>query len=280
MSLSGARGGRRVRWSIVLLVALAIVLDAPILWTALAASGIATDAGRFPPPLSVAPTLDHLAEVGVEAPSFWIQLATSALVATLSAALALVVGFLAGYALARSGGRDHHRLRQGFLILATVPVMAYVLPLGELMRRAGLSDSIAGLALAQAAVTAPLAIYVLSSFLVQLPVDCEEAAWLDGASPLRVITRVVFPMSAETLASVLVVLFALNWNQLLIPLVVAGASVKTVPVAMVDFFTFERELDWPTAAAALVASLVPLLLIVALFHRSLDRFDLWERAAA
>jgi ABC-type glycerol-3-phosphate transport system permease component len=61
---------------------------------------------------------------------------------------------------------------------------------------------------------------------------------------------------------------------LLVPLVLTSGEIKTVPVAMSDFFTFERELDWPTAAAALILSLLPVAVLVAVFHRVLDRFAL------
>lgn len=260
------------------LVALAVVLIAPVAWTFLAALGITGDAGRRPAMLNLTPTLDHVAEVGVEAPAFWSQLATSACVAAFASGLALVIAFLAAYALTRSRRGSHHVMRQSMLILATVPVMAFVLPLGELMRRTGLGNSILGLALAQAAVTAPLALFVLAGVLTGLPRDWEDAAMLDGAGLPTMLQRIVVPLSAGAIAATLVILFVINWNQLLIPLVVAGVEVKTVPVAMVDFFTFERELDWPTAAAALIASLVPLLIVVAVFHRSLERFRLWEPA--
>jgi ABC-type glycerol-3-phosphate transport system permease component len=117
---------------------------------------------------------------------------------------------------------------------------------------------------------------VLAGALAGLPRDWEEAATLDGAGLSTVMRRIVVPLSAGAAGSTLVILFVINWNQLLVPLVVAGVNVKTVPVAMVDFFTFERELDWPTAAAALIASLVPLLIVVVVFHRSLERFRLLE----
>jgi ABC-type glycerol-3-phosphate transport system permease component len=71
-----------------------------------------------------------------------------------------------------------------------------------------------------------------------------------------------------------IVLFVLDWNQLLIPLVLTGINVRTLPVVLTDFFTLERELDWPTAAAALTISLVPLLVLVGLLHRLFERFSL------
>jgi len=59
-----------------------------------------------------------------------------------------------------------------------------------------------------------------------------------------------------------------------VPLIITAGQIKTVPLAMIDFFTFERELEWPTAAAALIISLVPVVVLVTVFHRVLDRFAL------
>ena len=86
--------------------------------------------------------------------------------------------------------------------------------------------------------------------------------------------QVVLPAGSPIVAATLIVLFVLDWNQLLIPLVLTGINVRTLPVILTDFFTLERELDWPTAAAALTISVVPLLLLVALLQRTLVRFSL------
>jgi multiple sugar transport system permease protein len=142
------------------------------------------------------------------------------------------------------------------------------------MRRARLLDTFAGVVLAEAAVTAPLAVFVLHGALANLSPEWEEAAVIDGAGLLRVLGQVVFPIVAPSVAATAIVLFVIDWNMLLIPLVLTSGQVKTVPVAMSDFFTFERELDWPTAAAALILSLAPLALIVGVFHRLLESFRL------
>ena len=97
---------------------------------------------------------------------------------------------------------------------------------------------------------------------------------LEGAGLLNVIARVVLPMAGPGLAATALVLFVLNWNSFLLPLIVTSEHVKTIPVAMSDFLTFERELDWHTAAAALTASLAPLAVLVAIAHQVLERFRL------
>ena len=257
----------------VVILALVAFLS-PVIWTAMAAFGIVGDAGRRPPTLRMQPTFAHFAEVGVAAPSFWQEIGASLLISAGAALLSVAVAFLAAYALARSGSQRQRTTGQIFLVLASLPVMAYVLPLGALMQRFNVADTVIGVLFAEAAVTAPLAIYVLRGFLAQLSPEWEEAAVIEGASSLRVLMRVVVPLSSGTLVATAAILFVLDWNLLLVPLVVAGVDVKTVPVAMVDFFTFERELDWPTAAAALTVSVLPLVIVLAAFHRLIERFTL------
>jgi ABC-type glycerol-3-phosphate transport system permease component len=251
-----------------------VVVVVPLLWTALAAVGIVPNNNTSPPSWVVAPSLDHLAGVSVVEPAFWQELATSVGVSAAAALLATALSFLAAYGIARSTRPALRRLSPGLLVLASLPVMAYVLPLSDLLRRLGLLDSLPGLTFAEAAATAPLAVYVLSAHLAGSSRDTDEAARLEGASLSRLLRSVVLPAAAPIVAATAIVLFVLDWNMLLIPLVLTGIDVRTLPVILTDFFTLEREVDWPTAAAALTISLVPLLILVGLFHRLLERFSL------
>jgi ABC-type glycerol-3-phosphate transport system permease component len=250
-----------------------LVVLVPLVWTALAAIGIEPNNNTSPPVWTIHPTLDHLAEVSVVEPAFWQELATSVGVSAVAALLAAAISFLAAYGLARSGGRAGRRLSPALLVLASLPAMAYVLPLSDLLRRLGLLDTLVGVTFAEAAATAPLAVYVFYAYLAGTSAEGEEAARLEGAG-LAGLLLVVLPAAAPIVGATVIVLFVLDWNQLLIPIVLTGINVRTLPVVLTDFFTLERELDWPTAAAALSISLVPLLVLVALFHRFVERFSL------
>lgn len=275
MKLGGKVRRHRDGWtrSVFLAVALLVVL-VPLAWTASAAIGIQPNNATSPPSWIVRPTLDHLAEVSVVEPAFWQELATSVGVSAVAALLSAAISFLAAFGLARSGGRAARRFTPGLLVLASLPVMAYVLPLSDMLRRLGLLDTLPGITFAEAAATAPLAVYVFYAYLVGASRECEEAARLDGAGLSSLLRDVVLPAAAPIVGATLIVLFVLDWNQLLIPLVLTGINVRTLPVVLTDFFTLERELDWPTAAAALTISLVPLLMLVTLFHRFLERFSI------
>jgi ABC-type glycerol-3-phosphate transport system permease component len=259
-------------------VALLVVL-VPVAWTALAAIGIRPDNDTSPPSWVVRPTLDHVTEVGLVEPAFWQELATSVGVSALAALLAAAVSFGAAYGLARSSGRWGQRLTPGLLVLASLPVMAYVLQSSEILRRLGWLDTLPGVTFAEAAATAPLAVYVFYAYLVGLSREGEEAALIEGARLAALMRHVVLPAAAPMIVATVIVLFVLDWNQLLIPLVLTGINVRTLPVVLTDFFTLERELDWPTAAAALTISLVPLVVLVGLGHSFLERFRLADASA-
>jgi raffinose/stachyose/melibiose transport system permease protein len=249
-----------------------LVFLLPLAWTVLASLGIVPDNGARPPSFAGSLTLENYAEVGVAEPTFWQEVGTSTITAGLAASLTTAVGLFAAYGLARSRLVHERLFAQVFLVLASLPAMAYVLPLGDLMRRIGLADSLPGVIIAEAAVTVPLAVYVLHGAIRSLSTEWEEAAWLDGAGLGRILTRVVLPLVAPSVAATAIILFVLDWNLLLVPLVITGGHVKVIPVGMMDFFTFERELEWPVAAAALLVSLVPIALLAGVFHRALERF--------
>ncbi len=264
----------------ILLAAALIAFLTPLAWTALASLGLQPDNNTHPPSWTGPLTLQHFLEIGVAEPAFIQELVTSTLSAACAALLAVAAAYLAAYALARSASGAGRAVGQGFLVLASLPVMAYVIPLSDLMRRTHLLDTFAGVVLSEAAVTAPLAVFVLHGAIAQLPTEWEEAAVLDGAGLLAIVGRVVLPLVAPSVAATVIVLFVIDWNMLLVPLILTSGDIKTIPVAMSDFFTFERELEWPTAAAALIVSLAPVALLVSMFHGVLDRFSVDVATAA
>jgi multiple sugar transport system permease protein len=243
-----------------------VVCLLPFVWTVLASLEIRPDNSSSPPSWSLRPTLDHFLEVGVAEPQFVAELATSAGLST-----ATTIAFLAAYSLARSHFRQRNLLVQSFLILASLPVISYLIPLRNTLDALRLNDTFGGVTLTETALYAPLAAYVLYGYLNQVSTELEESARLDGATPIEVLRRVTLPMTIPGVAATAIIVFVLSWNQLLMPLVLT-THVRTVPVAMIDFFTFERDLEWPTAAAALLASLMPIGIVVAVAHRWLEQF--------
>ncbi len=274
-SSRSAQRRRHVWIRTVLLTVAALVLVLPLFWTLLASIGIVPDDAASPPAWTLAPSLDtYIEEIGVAEPRFAEELGTSAALALLATLWTIAIAFPGAYALARSPWRERDTFAQVFLLLGSLPFIAYAIPLAETVRRLHLHDTLAGIALAQAAAYAPLAVYVLYGYLVELAPEFEEAAMIEGAGLPDVLRRITLPMSASGVAATALIVFALDWNSFLLPLTLTAEHVRTIPVAMSDFFTFERELEWRTAAAALVASLLPLVALVAAAHHVLEHFRL------
>jgi ABC-type glycerol-3-phosphate transport system permease component len=266
---------RRAHWARRLLLALALlVFMLPLAWSLLASLNIIPDDTETPPTWSWHPSFDNYIEVGATSPDFRQDLITSVAVSAATTGLTVAVAFLAAYSLARARHRGTWAFVQGFLILASVPAMAYVIPLSDTIHRLRLYDTFAGVALADTAVFTPLAVYILYGYLKQIPVELEESARLEGAGAWQIIWRVVLPLSAAAVAATALIVFVLNWNLLLVPMVLTESHVKTIPILMTDFFKLEREIDWPSAAAVLIASLVPLIVLVGAAHRVLEHFSL------
>ena len=260
-----------------LLALLLVVALLPIAWTILASLGIVPDNTATPPTWGGAASLgEYTQTIAVAEPRFASELATSLAVAVFATVVVIACSFLGAYGLVRWHRRGALLIVPAMLVLGSLPAVAYVIPLAETVRRLGLTDTLGGIGLAQAAGAAPLAVYILHGYLADLPTEMEDAARLDGAGLRSIVGRIVLPSVAPAVAATAVVIFVLQWNSFLVPLVLGSEKVRTIPVAMSDFFTFERELTWPTAAAALVSSLLPLLALVAAANTLLQRFRLAE----
>jgi multiple sugar transport system permease protein len=272
----GWKAQRRLRnalWALSLsLTVLAFIL--PVVWTILASFDVKPENVVSPPTWEFVLTLDNYQEIGVTEPGFAQELMTSTDLAVVTTLLTIAVAFFGAYSLARSHLSGKNVLVQSFLILASLPVMAYIIPLNDTVKHLGLYDTFAGVALAETAVLAPLAVYILYGYLVQVSPELEEAARLDGASVWQIIRSVVLPITAAGVAATAVVIFVLSWNQFLVPLVLSTNHVRNIPEAMVDFFKFDRILEWSSVAAAFVASLLPLVILVTAAHRLLEYFSL------
>ena len=266
---------RRQEWIRLCLRSIALlVFLLPLVWTLLASFGITPNNVVTPPTWTGQPSLTSYAEIGVADPGFIGKVLMSFSLAAVATFLTIAIAYLAAYSLARSRFKRRNMLVQGFLVLASLPVIAYIIPLSDIMRYLRLDDTFVGVTLALTAVYTPLALYVLYGYLSQISPEVEEAAYLDGATVLRTLWSVLLPMTIPGVAATAIIIFVLNWNQFLVPSLLGGQTIQTVPSAMSDFYTFEREVEWSTAAAALIVSLLPLALFTTLAHRLLEQFHL------
>ena len=186
-------------------------------------------------------------------------------VASITAALALVLGLFAAYALARLPVPGRRALLLGLVAGTAFPQIAIVSPLYLLIRALDLRDTWTALVLANTSFALPLVIWLLTGFIREIPEQLEEAAALDGAGRGQVLRWIIVPLVAPGLASAALLAFLASWNEFLFAYTfTASETSRTVPVALA-LFPGVFEVPWgDIAAASILASLPPVLIVVGL----------------
>ena len=193
----------------------------------------------------------------------------SVVVATATVALSLFLGFTASYALARIRFRGRAPILLGVLGVSMFPQIAVLSGMFELVRWLGLYNTLPAMVLSYLIFTLPFTVWVLTTFVRELPRELEEAAVVDGASPWTVATRVFLPLLGPPLVTTGLLAFIGAWNEFLFALTFTLSNeVRTVPVAIALLSgSSEFELPWGLIMAASVIVTVPLIVLVLLFQR-------------
>ncbi|MFH1501576.1 MAG: carbohydrate ABC transporter permease [Candidatus Eisenbacteria bacterium] len=216
----------------------------------------------FPTP----PTIDNFRAV-FEVNQFPGNVANSFVVAALTTLLTLALGSPAAYALSRLKVRRKNAIMALFLGVAIFPAIGMVGPLYVAMARLGLINKYPALVIPYTLLTMPLAVWILTQFFSTLPDSLEDAALIDGCTPVQAFVRVILPLSAPGLFTAAILIFIWAWNEFLFALIMTSTpESRTVPVALA-LFAGLHELPWATIAAATVVSVVPVLVLVILFQR-------------
>ena len=247
---------------LVLLLLLAYAI--PFFWQLLTSFKPDADLMRLPP-------LWPSRLTGIHYEAVWtrslvpLALGNSLAVAGLTTALALTLGLPAAYAMARLPVPGKGALMLGVVAGTAFPQIAIVGPLYLLLRAIGLRDTWTALVLANASLALPLVIWLLTGFIREIPEQLEEAAALDGAGRTAAIRAVVLPLVAPGLVSAGLLVFLGSWNEFLFAYTfTATEASRTVPVALA-LFPGVFEVPWgDIAAASILASLPPILIVAGL----------------
>jgi multiple sugar transport system permease protein len=183
--------------------------------------------------------------------------------------VAVVIGAMAAYAVARLEFPGKRLLIGATLLISMFPAISLVTPLFNIERRIGLFDTWPGLIIPYIAFALPLAIYTLSAFFREIPWDLENAAKMDGATAGQAFRKVIAPLAAPGIVTTAILVFIFAWNDLLLALsLTATKAAITAPVAIANF-TGSSQFEEPTgsiAAGAMVIT-VPIIVFVLVFQR-------------
>ena len=153
-----------------------------------------------------------------------------------------------------------------FLVLVTrmVPRTVLVVPYFLMMQKVGLLDTYTGLVIAYISFALPFTIWLLIGFFMDVPIEIEEAAMIDGCGRLAVLLRVVIPVVAPGLVVAAIFAFLVAWNEFLFALILSGVNAKTLPVVIAGFTTDIGPLYGEMSAAAVMVMLPNIVMTVAL----------------
>ncbi|MCI0509747.1 carbohydrate ABC transporter membrane protein 2 (CUT1 family) [Chromohalobacter marismortui] len=201
--------------------------------------------------------------------SFVQAIINSVIVAVSVVAIALLLGVTAAYALGRVRFRGRTTVMMVVLGVSMFPQVAVLSGLFEVIRVLNLYNSAGGLILSYTIFTLPFTVWVLTTFMRQLPMELEEAAIMDGATPWVTITKVFLPLMWPAMATTGLLAFIAAWNEFLFALTFTLTSEeRTVPVAIALISGgSQHELPWGPIMAASVTVTVPLVILVMIFQR-------------
>jgi raffinose/stachyose/melibiose transport system permease protein len=168
--------------------------------------------------------------------SFWTYALNSAIIASTTTIIVVILGLMAAYPLARYRFRWREPLYMVFVVGLLFPATVAIIPLFILVTRdLHMGNTWWGVALPQAAFALPMTVVILRPFLMALPDELEEAALIDGATRIQFFWKVVVPLSGPGMVTVGVLAFVGSWNAYLLPLLLLQGDMKTLPLGVADF---------------------------------------------
>jgi len=212
------------------------------------------------------PTLANFADA-VQRPYFWNNLGNSLLIVAGTLVVSLTVAFLAAVAVARFGFRG----RTAFVVLVIgvqmVPLTALVIPLYLLIDKVGQLDTLAGVIASYLAFVLPFMVWTMRGFIVNIPVDLEEAAMVDGCTRLGAFVRIVFPLVAPGVVATSIYGFIQAWNEFVIAYVLLSSQRNQTLMVWLASFTTYRGTDWGGLMAGATLCAIPVVIFFLIVQR-------------
>ncbi|WP_329534705.1 carbohydrate ABC transporter permease [Streptomyces sp. NBC_01450] len=236
---------------------LGVLFFLPIAWMALTSFHSESDAATNPPSFGAALTLDGYRDFfgtgGGASP--WPALLNSTVASVVSTLCVLLLALPAAYALSIRPVRKWTDVLFFFLSTKMLPVVAGLLPIYLFAKNTGMLDNIWLLVILYTSMNLPIAVWMMQSFLAEVPVAVIEAAQIDGARLPTILARVVAPIALPGIAATALICFIFSWNELLFARVLTGVVAETAPVFLTGFITSQGLFLAKVCAASLVVSL-------------------------
>lgn len=253
---------RRQRSALLYAVAAVLLLMwiFPILWAVVVSLKSETEVLAYPPRVLFTPTAQNYSDAVFSSISIVPSFITSFIVSTLTTVLTVLLAVPAAYAFARL--RLPAKKSVGFYTLVTqmIPPVGLVIPYFLILNKVGWLDSYQGIVTVYLTFSLPFAIWLMVSYMEDIPREMEEAAFLDKASRLQTLWHVILPQVRGGIAVTTIFVFLNAWNEFLFAVQLGGNRVRLVTVAMYNFVSVEQTL-WAKLAAAALLAMLPVIVI-------------------
>jgi len=223
----------------------------------------------IPPVWIFTPTLQNYQEVFAGG-TFIKYFFNSLIVALFTTAIALVLGSLAGYGFARFKFKGSAGLRLSSLLPQMLPPITIIIPLYVLFNTLHLIDTRIALITSYLTFSIPLAIWMMTGFFSDVPIEIEESAMIDGCTRGQAFFYILLPMIAPGLVATSILIFIYSWNEFLYAVILTGRNARTLPVTITSFMT-NKAILWGRIAAAGSIILIPVLIFAIIAQRFLVR---------
>lgn len=246
------------------------VVNAPFIFMLLTSFKSDPDITSAIPVWFVKPTFEHYKALFAD-PNFpFIKYITNSVIASVgSTLLAITVSLPAAYSFARfkTGGQN---LSFTILSFRMAPPIVFAMPMYLLLRSYNLTDSVIGLLLAYLTFNIPMSVWILKSFIEEIPLELEEAALVDGCTRFGILSKIILPLIRPGLAATAILGLIFSWGEFLFALFLTFDRATTIPLGIAQFITAYSIL-WGNICAGTVIAVLPMLIFGTIMQKHLVR---------
>lgn len=253
----------------ILTLLIAFAMFFPILWMFLTSFKTEADAFSFPPLIIFQPTFDNY-RIALQESRYFDYLFNTVVIVFFSTLVALLLGVPAAYSLAYYPTKRSNFMLMWVMSTRMLPAVGVVVPLYIIFKNLALFDTHLGLIILYTAMNLPLVIWMMRSFLIDLPYDILEAGRIDGATLLQELRLIILPLALPGLASTVLLCLIFTWNEFFLAFNLTITNAAPLSVFIVSFKTSEG-LFWAKMSAAATITALPVVIAGWVSQRQLVR---------
>lgn len=244
-----------------------VLLLLPVYWMVITAFKTTEEVFRYPPTLwpQDADFSPLAYAFSGQLPRFFFN---SILIASLTAVVTTTLGALIGYGISRMRHWSTDGVLLFFLASMAFPLPLLMITIYGMLAATGLLNTYLAVIIGHTVLTLPIVVWLTKGFIDDLPVEVEQSAYIDGASPLRIIFDIVLPMMRPGLAASAIYVFVTSWNEFVFGLTfTTSTEMRPLPAGISLLFLQEFQYQWPEMMAVATVATVPILLLFLFFQR-------------